>query len=298
MDSTTIILQQLANGIVLGFLYGLIAVGLSMVYGLLRMINFAHGDILMVGVFVALPVSALGAPFWVVLASGVAAAALAGLLVARLVFTPLLKSPDVTLLVASLGVSLFLQNIVLMLTTPQSQRLAPHAFFDQAVMLGQVILKPIDFVIVAVAVVFTVGVSAYLKFSRNGRAMRALAEDSDTARLMGVPVARLVIICFLIGSLLAGVAGVLIGQKYGHITPFMGFLPGLKAFVAAVIGGIGSFYGAILGGLILGVLEVMLVGYLPDALGQFRDAYVFLVLILVLLVRPSGLLGRAETTKV
>jgi branched-chain amino acid transport system permease protein len=164
--------------------------------------------------------------------------------------------------------------------------------------MGGVILKPIDLVIVAVAIVFTVGVSAYLKYSRNGRAMRALAEDQDAARLMGIPVARLVITCFLIGSLLAGVAGVLIGQKYGHITPFLGFLPGLKAFVAAVIGGIGSFYGAILGGLILGVLEVLLVGYLPDALGQFRDAYVFLVLILVLLVRPSGLLGLPEATKV
>lgn len=297
MTALDIFLQQLANGLVLGFLYGLIAIGLSMVYGLLRMINFAHGDILMVGVFVALPVSASGAPFWLVMLAAVAASTAMGLLVERSIYRPLLKSPEVTLLVASLGVSLFLQNLVLMLTTPQSQRLGVNAFLDQSVVIGEIFLKRVDFVIVAVAIVFMLGVSLFLKYSANGRAIRALAEDMDAARLMGIPVPRLVMICFVIGSALAGVAGVLIGQKYGHITPFVGFLPGLKAFVAAVIGGIGSIYGAVLGGLILGILEIFLVGYLPDAFGQFRDAYVFLVLILVLLIRPSGLLGRGESTK-
>ncbi|HXV25281.1 MAG TPA: branched-chain amino acid ABC transporter permease [Alphaproteobacteria bacterium] len=297
MSELTVFLQQLANGLVLGFLYGLIAIGLSMVYGLLRMINFAHGDVLMLGVFIALPVSWAGAPFPLVLLAGIAAATAAGWIVQRTVYRPLLKSRDVTLLVASLGVSLLLQNVVLMLTSPQPKRPAPEPFLDQPFQLGEVYLRNVDLMIVALAVVFVLCTHLFLQHTRPGLALRALAQDIDAARMMGIRVPRMVAICFLIGSALAGVAGVLIGYKYGHLNPYSGFLPGVKGFVAAVIGGIGSFPGAVIGGLILGLLEVFLVGYLPDALAQFRDAYVFLVLILVLLVRPSGLFGKPELVK-
>jgi branched-chain amino acid transport system permease protein len=291
-------LQHMANGLVLGFLYALVGIGLSMVYGILRMINFAHGEILMVGVFLALPVSALGAPVWVVLLSGLAGATLMGLLVQWAIYRPLLKSPEVTLLVASLGVSLLLQNVVLMMTSPQPKRPAPAPFLDQPFRVGEIVLRNVDLAIIVVAIVATLATHLFLKHTRHGRALRALAQDRNAARMMGVNVRFMVMVCFLIGSALAGVAGVLIGYKYGHLTPLSGFLPGLKGFVAAVIGGIGSFPGAVVGGLILGLLETFLVGYLPDALAQYRDAYVFLVLILVLLVRPSGLFGKPETVKV
>jgi len=291
-------LQHMANGLVLGFLYALVGIGLSMVYGILRMINFAHGEILMVGVFLALPVSALGAPAWLVLLSGVAGATLMGLLVQWAIYRPLLKSPEVTLLVASLGVSLLLQNLVLMLTSPQPKRPDPAPFLDQPFRVGEIVLRNVDLAIIVVAIAATFATHLFLKHTRHGRALRALAQDMSAARMMGVNVPFMVMICFLIGSALAGVAGVLIGYKYGHLTPLSGFVPGLKGFVAAVIGGIGSFPGAVVGGLILGLLETFLVGYLPDALAQYRDAYVFLVLILVLLVKPSGLFGKPETVKV
>ncbi len=291
-------LQHVANGLVLGFLYALVAIGLSMVYGILRMINFAHGEILMVGVFLALPVSALGAPAWLVLLAGIAGAALVGFVVQAAIYRPLLRSPEVTLLVASLGVSLLLQNLVLMLTSPQPKRPEPAPFLDQPFRLGEIVLRNVDLAIVVLTVAATLATHLFLKRTRHGRALRALAQDMSAARMMGVRVPFMVMLCFLIGSALAGLAGVLIGYKYGHLTPLSGFLPGLKGFVAAVIGGIGSFPGAVAGGIILGLLETFLVGYLPDALAQFRDGYVFLVLILVLLIRPSGLFGRAETVKV
>jgi branched-chain amino acid transport system permease protein len=291
-------LQHMANGLVLGFLYALVGIGLSMVYGILRMINFAHGEILMVGVFLALPISALGAPAWLVLLAGIAGSTLMGLLVQWAIYRPLLKSPEVTLLVASLGVSLLLQNLVLMLTSPQPKRPAPAPFLDQPFRVGEIVLRNVDLAIIVIAIAATLATHLFLKHTRHGRALRALAQDMSAARMMGVNVPFMVMVCFLIGSALAGVAGVLIGYKYGHLTPLSGFVPGLKGFVAAVIGGIGSFPGAVVGGLILGLLETFLVGYLPDALAQYRDAYVFLVLILVLLVKPSGLFGKPETVKV
>ncbi|MBA4099624.1 MAG: branched-chain amino acid ABC transporter permease [Rhodospirillum sp.] len=291
-------LQHMANGLVLGFLYALVGIGLSMVYGILRMINFAHGEILMVGVFLALPISALGAPAWLVLLTGIAGATFMGLLVQWAIYRPLLKSPEVTLLVASLGVSLLLQNLVLMLTSPQPKRPAPAPFLDQPFQVGEIVLRNVDLAIIVIAIAATLATHLFLKHTRHGRALRALAQDMSAARMMGVNVPFMVMVCFLIGSALAGVAGVLIGYKYGHLTPLSGFVPGLKGFVAAVIGGIGSFPGAVVGGLILGLLETFLVGYLPDALAQYRDAYVFLVLILVLLVKPSGLFGKPETVKV
>jgi branched-chain amino acid transport system permease protein len=298
MSAVAELLQHIANGVVLGFLYGLVAIGLSMVYGILRMINFAHGEILMVGVFLALPVSALGAPAWLVLLAGIAGSTAMGLVVQTAVYRPLLRSPEVTLLVASLGVSLLLQNVVLMLTSPQPKRPAPAPFLDEPFQVGEIVLRNVDLAIVVLAFGAMLGTHLYLRRTRHGRALRALAQDMSAARMMGIRVPRLVMICFIIGSVLAGVAGVLIGYKYGHLTPLSGFLPALKGFVAAVIGGIGSFPGAVAGGLILGLLETFLVGYLPDALAQYRDAYVFLVLILVLLVRPRGIFGKPEAVKV
>jgi branched-chain amino acid transport system permease protein len=298
MSSLNEFLQHAANGLILGFLYALVGIGLSMVYGILRMINFAHGEILMVGVFLALPVSALGAPAWLVLLAGVAGATLMGLVIQWAIYRPLLKSPEVTLLVASLGVSLLLQNLVLMLTSPQPKRPDPAPFLDQPFRIGEIVLRNVDLAIIVLAIAAMLATHLFLQHTRDGRALRALAQDMNAARMMGVRVPFMVMICFLIGSALAGVAGVLIGYKYGHLTPLSGFLPGLKGFVAAVIGGIGSFPGAVAGGIILGLLETFLVGYLPDALAQYRDAYVFLVLILVLLVRPSGLFGKPETVKV
>lgn len=303
------LLQQLFNGLSRGAIYGLIAVGYTMVYGVLRFINFAHGDILMIGAVSALVAaniwlsqvagaSSLG--FVVVLLVAMLVCGILGATIEFLAYRPLRQRPRLTVLITAIGVSLLLeygfQNPWVYGATPRGfPPILPWA--DSTIRLGQVIIAPIDLVIIILTLVLTITLSLIIKFTRVGMAIRAVSYREDTAALMGINVNRTISFTFVLGSVLAAAAGVFWACKYLKVEPLMGMMPGIKAFVAAVLGGIGNIYGAVLGGILLGVIEVLVDGYVDNG-SQYRDAVAFVILIGVLLVKPSGLLGRSWHEKV
>lgn len=297
--------QQLANGIAWGSIYALIALGYTMVYGILRLINFAHGDVYMVGAFAAYFLArALGigtvlhaSPVMaavVLLGSMIIAAAL-GVLIELLAYRPVRKSSRLTALITAIGVSLFLENAGILVFG------ADPKFFPQVIaprtihLAGGVLVTNHQIMVVLVSLVLMVALTLFIQRTRTGKAMRAVAFNRDAASLMGIPVDRIITITFAIGSALAAAAGFLVGLTNPKIEPLMGIMPGIKAFVAAVLGGIGSIPGAMIGGLLMGISEYMVVGYLSST---YRDAIAFVILIVVLLIKPSGLLGRNVTEKV
>ena len=287
------IAQQLVNGLILGSMYALVAIGFTMIYGIIRLINFAHGDIVMIGAFVTLGLVMSGRiPFPVIVILVILAGALMGILIERTAFRPMRGAPQVTGFITSLAVSILLQNLGILLLTAQPRNFFCPDYLQTIFNLGSVSLRTIDLAIVVIAVVLMVFLVLLVRFTRLGMAMRATAENLNVARLMGININRTIMLAFAIGSGLAGVAGMMWGAKYGQIDPLLGFVPGLKAFVAAVIGGIGSIPGAMLGGYLLGFGEVLFVGLLPPIYSSYRDAFVFTTLILILLVLPTGLLGR------
>jgi len=286
--------QQLINGLTLGSMYALIAIGFSMIYGIVRLINFAHGDIVMIGAFATAGLVFMGVPWPLIALATLATGALAGMTIEFFAFRPMRGAPQVTGFIASLAVSILLQNLGILVLTAQ-----PRNFHFPDVMLARVALGPttmsvIDLVIVLTTLVLMAALVVMVKTTRLGMAMRAAAENLQVARLMGINVDRVIRAAFAIGSALAAIAGLMWGGKYGQIDPLLGFLPGLKAFVAAVIGGVGSITGAMLGGYLLGFGEVLFVGLLPPEYSAYRDAFVFGTLIVVLLVLPNGLLGGAD----
>jgi branched-chain amino acid transport system permease protein len=298
------LLQQLANGIAWGSIYALIALGYTMVYGILRLINFAHGDVYMVGAFTAYYCArALGAgganpsPGYalLVLLSAMVACAVLGVLIEFFAYRPVRRSSRLTALITAIGVSLLLENLGIRIFG------ADPKFFPQLVspktvtLLEGVVVTNHQITVVLVAMVLMVGLTLFITRTRTGKAMRAVAFNRDAASLMGIPVNRIITITFAIGSALAAAAGVLVGLTNPKIEPLMGIMPGVKAFVAAVLGGIGSIPGAVIGGLVMGVSEYLVVGYVSST---FRDAIAFIILILVLLIRPTGLLGRNVAEKV
>jgi branched-chain amino acid transport system permease protein len=294
-------LQQLINGVSLGSIYALIALGYTMVYGVLRLINFAHGDVYMVGAYVGYYlsrrlqgeepsiVSAL-----LVMFGSMIACALLGVLIERLAYRPVRREARLTLLIMAIGVSLLIENVAQLVfgATPRFfPSLAPRADF----LLGGVRLTSEQITVITVSVLLMVLLRFFILRTRTGKAMRAVSFSLDASRLMGISTDRIIAITFALGSALAAAAGVLIGMQIPKIDPLMGIIYGLKAFVAAVLGGIGSVPGAVLGGLLLGTSEVMVVGYLSST---YRDAIAFGILILVLILRPQGLLGRVQKEKV
>lgn len=291
----TYYLQQLANGLALGSIYALLAIGLTMVYGILRLINFAHGDLMMLGSYLAAVVIG-SAYFPIALAVLVPTALIAvfGLLVERVAYRPLRGAPEVALLITSLGVSRLLQNSTVLGLSPQPRSFRLPGDLNSSFTVAGIRLTQLDLLTFVLVLVLMVGLTAFINQSRTGMAMRASSENLQAARLIGINVNHVVGAAFLLGSALAGVAGFLWAGRYGVIDPFMGFLPGLKAFVAAVIGGIGSIRGAVVGGILLGVAEIGFVGFLPSQYSGYRDAFVFGLLLLVLLVRPNGLFGASE----
>jgi branched-chain amino acid transport system permease protein len=284
--------QQLVNGLALGSLYALVAIGFSMIYGIARLINFAHGDLVMVGAFSTLGLVAMGAPWPLILLLVLAIGAGAGATIGAVVFRPLIGAPQVTGFIATLAVSIVIQNTALMALSGQPRNFLFPAFMRQRVGLGGVTASLTDLLIIGLTVVL-IGTLLFIVYrTKLGTAMRATAENLTAARLMGVAVDRTIIVAFAMGSALAAVGGLLWGGKFGQIDPLLGFVPGLKAFIACVIGGIGSIGGAMLGGYILGLAEVLFVGLLPQEVSGYRDAFVFLLLIVILLVKPSGLFVR------
>jgi branched-chain amino acid transport system permease protein len=297
----TTFFQQLVNGLSLGSIYALIALGYTMVYGVLRLINFAHGDVYMVGAYVGYYLSRrlrgdepslLGAI--VVMIASMAVCAVLGMLIERLAYRPVRREARLTLLITAIGVSLFIENVAQLVFGPDPKffpSLAPRA----DVRLGGVHLTSEQITVIVVSMLLMVLLRFFILKTRTGKAMRAVSFSLDGARLMGISTDKIIAITFAVGSALAAAAGVLIGMQIPKIDPLMGIMYGLKAFVAAVLGGIGSIPGAVLGGLLIGTSEVMVVGYLSST---FRDAIAFGILILVLILRPQGLLGRVQKEKV
>lgn len=290
------VLQQLINGISLGSIYALIALGYTMVYGIIKLINFAHGDIYMVGAYVGFfATTTLHLPFFPALLLAMASAAIAGMIIEKLAYRPLRNHPKIAVLITAIGVSLLLEYGGILLLTPQP-RTFPEIFPTKAYELwGGLIINNQQVVILSVALLLMVVLTYVVQRTKVGKAMRAVSYDTDAALLMGIDVDRIISYTFAIGSALAAAAGVLVGVYYNSIDPLMGIMPGLKAFVAAVLGGIGVIPGAMLGGLLMGVIEAMVSGFISST---FRDAAAFGILIMILLFRPAGLLGKNVREKV
>ena len=290
---TGYLVQQVVNGLILGSMYALVAIGFSLIYGIIRLINFAHGDVVMIGAFVTLGLMQLaGLPFVVVAVAVLAVGALVGLLIERAAFRPMRGAPQVTGFIASLAISIMIQNIGILILTAQPRNFFFPTYLQQVINIGVVSFRVVDIMIMGIACVLMVMLMLIVKKTRLGIAMRATAENLDVARLMGININRTIMATFAIGSGLAGIAGLMWGGKYGQIDPLLGYIPGLKSFVAAVIGGVGSIPGAIAGGLILGLAEVLFVGLLPPIYSAYRDAFVFSTLIVILLILPNGLFGK------
>jgi branched-chain amino acid transport system permease protein len=298
------ILQQFVNGLTLGSLYALIALGYTMVYGVLLMINFAHSEIFMAGAFAScllldsrwLKDSAPGAALVIAILGGFIVSALLAVLMERLAYRPLRRAGRLTPLISAIGVSIFLQNAVFLFISDQSLAY-PQPFHIHHYQWGGVEINSLQLVILGVAIGLMVALHLFVNRTRLGTAIRATAQDASTASLMGIPVNGIIALTFLIGGALGGVAGALNGMYYGTIKYNMGFVPGLKAFTAAVLGGIGNVAGAMWGGFILGVLESLAAGLIPNG-SEWKDVIAFSILILVLLFRPEGLFGRHVPEKV
>jgi branched-chain amino acid transport system permease protein len=289
------VVQQLVNGISLGSIYGLIALGYTMVYGIIRLINFAHGDIYMIGAFVGyFAIRIFHLSFLPALLVAMAVSAVLGMVIERLAYRPLRNSTRIAALITAIGVSFLIQNTALLAWTPDP-RSYPDVFPLRTYEIGGVYVDNRQIAILGVAVVLMVVLHYIVNYTQIGRAMRAVSQDADTARLMGIDVDRVISFTFALGSALAAAAGVLVGIYYNRIDPTMGSMPGLKAFVAAVLGGIGVIPGAMLGGLVMGIAEVAVVALTAST---WKDAVAFAILIVILLVRPAGLLGRQVREKV
>jgi branched-chain amino acid transport system permease protein len=299
----------LVNGITLGSVYALIALGYSMVYGILKLLNFAHGDVYMMGSFMGFGVLSLlggalspNVPVWLLILGMFAVAMLGsgglGVVIERFAYRPLRDAPRIAPLISALGVSFFLQNSALLLFGSQFRN---YDTFDLVgfggIHIGEVFIWKVRIIVVASAVALMVALILLVWRTQLGKAMRATAYDREAAAMMGIDVDRVIASTFFIGSALAGAGGVMFGLAFSQIFHFMGFLAGLKGFTAAVVGGIGSIPGAMLGGLLIGLAESYAIGYAPQGT-TFVDLYVFLLLIVVLIVRPTGLLGKADIKKV
>lgn len=295
MDLLSNLIEQLINGLRTGSIYALIALGYTMVYGIAKMINFAHGDIIMVGAYALYTfTSLLGLPIPLCILLTIVFCALLGIVVERIAYKPLRKAPSLAVLITAIGVSYFLQNTALILF-----KATPIPFGSvikvPAVSIGGIHISGITIVTLVVTFISMIILTWFINKTKAGSAMRAVSEDKEAASLMGINVNRTISLTFAIGSALAAVAGILFICQYETLTPTLGALPGIKAFVAAVLGGIGSIPGAMLGGLVLGIIESLSKAYIST---QLADAIVFGVLVIVLLVKPSGLLGKMKAEKV
>ncbi len=289
--------QQLINGLALGSMYALIAIGFSMIYGIIRLINFAHGDIMMIGAFTTAALAFSGVPWPLVALGALAIGAAAGMVVETFAFRPMRGAPQVTGFIASLAVSILIQNLAILLLSSQPRTFRFPSAMRHQLEIGDLHISVLDLTIIVSTLIIMLSLTLMVKKTKLGMAMRATAENLQVARLMGIRTNRTVLATFAIGSALAGIAGLMWGGRYGQIDPLMGFEPGLKAFVAAVIGGVGSIFGAMVGGYILGVSEILFVGLLPPEYASYRDVFVFGLLILILLVMPNGLFGKSTETR-
>ena len=290
-------LSYLINGISLGSIYAIIALGYTMVYGIARMLNFAHGDIIMVGGFVVFTiVSTLGLSPWLGLLVAVAICTVLGIVIEKVAYCPLRGASSLAVLITAIGVSYLLQNVALLISGSNARQFTSIINLPNLKLAdGRLTISAVTIVTIITCIVIMVGLTAFINKTRIGQAMLAVSEDTGAATLMGINVNKTISITFAISSALAAIAGALLCSAYPSLTPYTGSMPGIKAFVAAVFGGIGSIPGALIGGVILGVIENLTKAYISS---QLSDAVVFSVLIIVLLVRPTGILGKKITEKV
>lgn len=298
-----VLLQHTLNGLSLGALYALVALGYTMVYGILQLINFAHAEIFMLGAFAGLyadrllPAMPTAPRFALIVLLAMIVCSVAGLVLERIAYRPLRHSPRVNALITAIAASLLIQSVCQL---PWFMGPAPQYFpslvpAQTILQMGSISISLLQAITFGTTLLLMVGLHGLVFHTRAGMAMRAVAQDARTATLMGIHVSRIVALTFVLGSALAAAAGILVGLNYPRIEPTMGVMLGLKAFVAAVLGGIGNLTGAVVGGLMIGVVESLVVGY---GSSSYRDAVAFLILIAILLLRPTGLLGRATIEKV
>ena len=287
--------QTLISGLSLGSIYALIALGYTMVYGIAKMLNFAHGDIIMVGAYAGIvAVFSLGMPPAIAIVISIVVCSALGMLIERLAYKPLRQAPPLAVLITAIGVSYLLQNVALLIFGSE-QKAFPTLFQIPTIYLGEVMIDGITLVTLAVTAAIMIGLTLFISKTKMGKAMRAVSEDKEAAGLMGISTNRTITITFAIGSALAAVASIFYGATYIYIKPTTGAMPGIKAFTAAVFGGIGSIPGAMLGGIVLGLIEQFSKAYISTL---WADAIVFAVLVLVLVVKPTGLLGKKISEKV
>jgi branched-chain amino acid transport system permease protein len=293
-----IFLQHLSNALSLGSLYALIAIGYTMVYGILRLINFAHGDVFMLGGYIAFyGITLFFMPWWVGFIVAFGLTGILGIGLERVAYKPLRHSPRISIMISAIGASFLIENLATVIFGGRPKGFPVADIFNRVVRLGSVSVMSISLFIPVLTAALLAGLLGIIYRTKTGMAMRAVSTDLAAARLMAIDVNQIVSFTFGAGSVLAAVGGVMWALKYPQLNPTMGMIPGLKCFIAAVIGGIGNIGGAVLGGLFLGFIEIMIIAFLPTLTG-YRDAFAFVLLIIVLLVKPSGLLGKNQIEKV
>ena len=293
-------LELFLGGLTRGSIYALIALGYTMVYGIVQLINFAHGEIYMLGAFFAVTfISVLGLPFYVAFVLSMICCAICGMLLDVVAYRPLRNSPRLAALITAIGMSIFLQNMAMLIWGSQIKSyprdLLPAFFSESAITFGDVSLSWLQVFILSITLLFMIILHLTIHKTRIGMAMRAISQDKTASALMGIGVNRVISFTFAIGSAMGGMAGILVGLYYNAIFPTMGYVAGIKAFAAAVLGGIGSVPGAMLGGGVLGIAEVMGAGYISS---EYRDGISYAVMIAVILFKPSGLIGKQMGEKV
>jgi len=296
--SEAMLVQHLLNGLTLGSLYALIAIGYTMIYGILRLINFAHSEIFMLGAyFVFWGMVLFHLPWVVAMVVGVLAVGAVGVLVDRVAYRPLRDAPRISALISAIGVSFFLQNLAIVVFSAIPREVYRPPWLEQVFLVGSVRVLPLTLFVPLLSLLLMLGLVYIVYKTKAGLGMRAISKDIETSYAMGVPVNRIIALTFGIGSALAAASGIMWTLRYPQLQPIMGIIPGFKAFIAAVVGGIGSIQGAVIGGVGLGLIEIMAVAVFPDLAG-YRDALAFILLIGILLIKPTGLLGEKLEDKV
>lgn len=290
-------MQQIINGISLGSLYALVAIGYTMVYGILRLINFAHGDLLMVAAYAAIyAVTLLSLPWQIGFPLIMVLTGLFGILLDRVAYKPLRDAPRISLLISAIGASFLLENLAIVVIGGVPKGFPRPEVFAKVIDLWGLRIQVLTVYTPILTLVLLMGLLYIVHRTKVGKAMRAASKDFETTRLMGINLDRIIAVTFFLGSSLAAAGGIMWAMKYPQVNPFMGVIPGLKAFIAAVLGGIGNIVGAVVGGFVLGLGEILIVALFPQ-MAQYRDAFAFTVLILVLLFRPTGIMGEPITDK-
>jgi branched-chain amino acid transport system permease protein len=294
----SLFLQHLANALSLGSLYALIAIGYTMVYGILRLINFAHGDVFMLGAYLAFYGAGMFLlPWWASVVLAIVLTTLFGVGLERVAYRPLRDSPRISIMVSAIGASFLIESLGTVVFGGRPKGVQAPDLLNTVVKLGDVSVLSVSLVIPVVTFAALAILLWIVNRTKTGMAMRAVSTDLDAARLMAIDVNKIVSFTFGMGSFLAALGGILWSYKYPQLNPLMGMMPGIKCFIAAVVGGIGNIAGAVLGGFLLGFIELMIVAFFP-ALSGYRDAFAFVLLIVVLLVKPTGLLGKNQAEKV